>query len=49
MLNVLSKTDDLIEKEKFANKKWKDAISDKIKVFPLVCSKYFCPPGRVRT
>ena len=48
MLNVLSKTNDLIKIEKFADKKWKHAISEKIKVFPLVCSKYFCPPGQVR-
>ena len=26
--------------DKFVNKKWKGVKSEKIKVFPLVCSKY---------
>ena len=26
--------------DKFADKKWKGVKSEKIKVFPLVCSKY---------
>ena len=26
--------------DKFANKEWKGVKSEKIKVFPLVCSKY---------
>ena len=26
--------------DKFDNKKWKGVFSEKIKVFPLVCSKY---------
>ena len=40
MMNSCSKTDDFIEYDKFVNKKWKGVISEKIKVFPLVCSKY---------
>ena len=52
MIHLFSKTDDFIENDKFANKnkkykttkfgnkKWKGVISEKIKVFPLVCSKY---------
>ena len=39
MINLLSKTNNLI-KYKCANRKWKGVISEKIKVFPLVCSKY---------
>ena len=38
MINLLSKTHDFIDNDKFANKKWKGVISGKI--FPLVCSKY---------
>ena len=30
----------LLKNDKFANKKWKGVKSEKIKVFPLVCSKY---------
>ena len=37
MINLLSKTDDF---KKFVSKKWKGVTSEKIKVFPLVCSKY---------
>ena len=37
---LLSKTDDFIKHNKFGNKRWKGVISEKIKVFPLVCSKY---------
>ena len=40
MINVFSKTDDCIKNDKFVDKKWKGEISEKIKVFPLVCSKY---------
>ena len=28
------------KKDKFAYRKWRGVISEKIKVFPLVCSKY---------
>ena len=40
MINLLSETNDFIKIDEFANKKWKGVKSDKIKVFPLVCSKY---------
>ena len=30
----------LLKNDKFANKKWKGVKSEKIKVFPMVCSKY---------
>ena len=40
MINSLSKTDDFIKHNKFVDRKWKGAKSEKIKVFPLVCSKY---------
>ena len=40
MINLLIKTNDFIEKYKFANKKLKGVISGKIEIFPLVCSKY---------
>ena len=40
MINLLSKTDDFIKNDKFANKKWKGVKSEKMKIFPLVCSKY---------
>ena len=38
--NLLSKTYDFIENDEFVNKTWKGVKSEKIKVFPLVCSKY---------
>ena len=37
MINLFNKTSDFI---KLAKKKRKGVISEKIKVFPLVCSKY---------
>ena len=40
MINLLNKTDDFLKKDKSVNKKWKGVKSEKIKVFPLVCSKY---------
>ena len=40
MINLFSKTDDFIKNDKFVKKKWKGVTSEKIKVFPLVCSKY---------
>ena len=40
IINLLSKTCDFIKNYKFVNKTWKDVIPEKIKVFPLVCSKY---------
>ena len=40
MINLFSKTHDFITNNKFVHKKWKGVISEKIKVFPLVCSKY---------
>ena len=40
MMNLFSKTHDFIKHDKFGNKEWKGVISGKIKVFPLVCSKY---------
>ena len=40
IINLLSKTHDFTRNDKFANKKWKGVISEKIKVFPLACSKY---------
>ena len=39
MIHSLSTTDDFVKNDKFANKKWKGVKSEKIKVFPLVCSK----------
>ena len=38
MINSLSKTDDFMNSDEFANKKWKGVISGKR--FPLVCSNY---------
>ena len=38
MINLVSKTCDFIQNDKFGNKKKKGVISEKI--FPLVCSKY---------
>ena len=40
MINSLSKTGDFVKMIKNCNKKWKGVKSEKIKVFPLVCSKY---------
>ena len=40
MINLLNKTDDFIKNDKFTNKEWKGVFSKKIKIFPLVCSKY---------
>ena len=40
MINLLIKTYDFIKNDNFANKKWKGVKSEKIKVFPMVCSKY---------
>ena len=40
LINMLIKTHDFIKIIKIANKKWKGVKSEKIKVFPLVCSKY---------
>ena len=40
MINLLSKPHDFIKNDKFDNKQWKGVISEKIKTFPLVCSKY---------
>ena len=40
MINLRIKTDDFVKNDKFADKKWKGVKSEKIKVFPLVCSKY---------
>ena len=40
MINLFSKTNDFIKNDKFGNKRWKGVKSEKIKVFPLVCSKY---------
>ena len=40
ILNLINKTHDFIKDDKFANQKWKGVLSEKIKVFPLVCSKY---------
>ena len=40
MIDSLSKTDDFIKDAKFVNKKWKGVKSEKLKLFPLVCSKY---------
>ena len=40
MINSLSKTYDFIKHDEIANEKWRAAISEKIKIFPLVCSKY---------
>ena len=40
MINLLSETNDFIKIDEFANKKWKGVKSDKIKVFPLACTKY---------
>ena len=37
---MFSKTDDFIKNHKFVNKAWKGVKSEKIKVFPLLCSKY---------
>ena len=40
MINLLIKTDDFVKNDKFVDKKWKGVKSEKIKVFPMVCSKY---------
>ena len=41
MINLLIQTHDFQKtNDKFANNKWKGVQSEKIKVFPLVCSKY---------
>ena len=40
MINLFSNTHDFTKHYKFVNKTWKGVISEKIKVFPLVCSKY---------
>ena len=40
MINLLGKTHDFVKNNKFVNKKWKGVKSEKIKIFPLVCSKY---------
>ena len=40
LIHSLSKTDDYIKNIKFANKKRKGVKAEKIKAFPLVCSKY---------
>ena len=41
MINLLNKTDDFVKTNiKFVDNKWKVVKSEKIKVFPLVCSKY---------
>ena len=40
MINLLSKTNDFVKNDKSINKRWKGVKSEKIKVFPLVCSKY---------
>ena len=40
MINLFNKTHDFIKNNKFVYKQWKGVISGKMKVFPLVCSKY---------
>ena len=40
MINLLNKSDDFMKNDTFASKAWKGVKSEKIKVFPLVCSKY---------
>ena len=40
MINLCSKTHDFVKNIKFVNKEWKGVKSEKIKVFPFVCSKY---------
>ena len=42
IINSLMKTYEFVKKKniKLDNKKWKGVISEKIKVFALVCSKY---------
>ena len=40
MINSFGKTDDFVKNDKIVNKRWKGVKSEKIKVFPLVCSKY---------
>ena len=45
MINLLSKAHDFIKDNKFANKKWKGVISEKQKVFSLVCSNGAGPSG----
>ena len=40
MINLFSNSDDFIQTCKFGNNIWKCVKSEKIKVFPLVCSKY---------
>ena len=39
-MNLLSKTHDFTKNDKFSNNNWKGVKSEKLKVFPLVCSKY---------
>ena len=40
MINLFGKTNDFMKNDEFANKKWKGVISEKIKVFPLVCNHF---------
>ena len=40
MINLLSKTYDFKKHDKFVNKRWRGVKSEKIKIFPLVCSEY---------
>ena len=49
MINVLSTTNDLIKIYNYATKHWKGVIAKKRNIFSFVCSKYFCPPGQIRT
>ena len=39
-IDLLTGTNDFTKNDKFANKEWKGVTSEKIEVFPLVCSKY---------
>ena len=40
MTNLLIQMHDFIKNDKLVNRKWKGVISEKIKVFPLVFTKY---------
>ena len=40
MINLLNKTNVCKRHHKFVNQKWKGVKSEKIKIFPLVCSEY---------
>ena len=40
MINLFNKTHDSIKDDNSVNKEWKGVKSEKIKIFPLVCSKY---------